>query len=130
MLRRRRDRRDLWNLTQTEPVAGNYYPLTSAAAVRDETAQLTLLLDRAAGGASLRDGELEVMVHRRLLMDDARGVGEPLDETEHIGMAPKLKNPTVEGIAEQLEDLLPFGDLAPSSPRAPPIANLAPCPRT
>ena len=33
------------------------------------------------GGASLREGELEVMLHRRILVDDGRGVREPLNET-------------------------------------------------
>jgi hypothetical protein len=33
------------------------------------------------GGASLADGELEFMVHRRVLADDSRGVQEPLNET-------------------------------------------------
>ena len=35
----------------------------------------------AAGGASLRSGELEVMLHRRTAVDDWRGVAEPLNET-------------------------------------------------
>jgi alpha-mannosidase len=34
-----------------------------------------------AGGASLRAGELELMVHRRTLVDDRRGVAEALNET-------------------------------------------------
>jgi len=38
-------------------------------------------VDRAEGCSSLTDGSLECMVHRRLLMDDGRGVGEPLNET-------------------------------------------------
>jgi hypothetical protein len=35
----------------------------------------------AAGGTSLRSGEVELMLHRRLLYDDRRGVAEPLNET-------------------------------------------------
>jgi lysosomal alpha-mannosidase len=42
---------------------------------------LAVLPDRAQGGSSLRDGELELMVHRRLLKDDAFGVAEALNET-------------------------------------------------
>ena len=37
-----------------------------------------------AAVASLADGEVELMVHRRLLYDDSRGVGEPLNETQGI----------------------------------------------
>ena len=36
---------------------------------------------RFPGGASLASGQLEIMVHRRILKDDGRGVGEPLNET-------------------------------------------------
>lgn len=39
-----------------------------------------MLTDRSQGGSSLRDGSVELMVHRRLLKDDGRGVGEPLLE--------------------------------------------------
>jgi len=44
-------------------------------------AELAVLTDRAQGGASLASGELEIMVHRRTLFDDWRGVAEPLNET-------------------------------------------------
>lgn len=40
------------------------------------------MLDRSEGGASLTDGQLELMIHRRLFHDDQRGVGEALNETE------------------------------------------------
>ncbi|XP_063148563.1 lysosomal alpha-mannosidase [Candoia aspera] len=80
ILERRRDYRVTWNLSQTEPVAGNYYPVNSRIYIKDQKTQLTVLTDRSQGGSSLTDGSLELMVHRRLLHDDNRGVGEPLLE--------------------------------------------------
>uniref|UniRef100_A0A452DNI4 Lysosomal alpha-mannosidase n=1 Tax=Capra hircus TaxID=9925 RepID=A0A452DNI4_CAPHI len=79
ILERRRDYRPTWKLNQTEPVAGNYYPVNSRIYITDGNMQLTVLTDRSQGGSSLTDGSLELMVHRRLLKDDARGVGEPLN---------------------------------------------------
>ena len=43
---------------------------------------LAVVTDRAQGGASLASGALELMLHRRLLLDDWRGVAEPLNETQ------------------------------------------------
>ncbi|XP_016074137.1 PREDICTED: lysosomal alpha-mannosidase isoform X2 [Miniopterus natalensis] len=82
ILKRRRNYRPTWKLNQTEPVAGNYYPVNSRIYITDGNVQLTVLTDRSQGGSSLRDGSIELMVHRRLLKDDARGVGEPLLEPE------------------------------------------------
>ncbi|XP_066127525.1 lysosomal alpha-mannosidase isoform X2 [Saccopteryx bilineata] len=80
ILERRRNYRPTWKLKQTEPVAGNYYPVNSRIYITDGDVQLTVLTDRSQGGSSLRDGSIELMVHRRLLRDDERGVGEPLLE--------------------------------------------------
>lgn len=80
ILERRRNYRPTWKLNQTEPVAGNYYPVNSRIYITDGNMQLTVLTDRSQGGSSLSDGSLELMVHRRLLKDDARGVGEPLNK--------------------------------------------------
>eukprot|EP01012_Entosiphon_sulcatum_P033578 TRINITY_DN4250_c0_g1_i1.p1 TRINITY_DN4250_c0_g1~~TRINITY_DN4250_c0_g1_i1.p1 ORF type:complete len:989 (-),score=171.07 TRINITY_DN4250_c0_g1_i1:1004-3946(-) len=84
MQERLRNFRKYWNLDQTEPVAGNYYPINSAAFIKDTTAQLTVLTDASIGGGSIHDGQLELMVHRRVLHDDHRGVGEPLSESEFV----------------------------------------------
>ncbi|XP_010327778.2 lysosomal alpha-mannosidase isoform X5 [Saimiri boliviensis] len=80
ILERRRDYRPTWKLNQTEPMAGNYYPVNTRIYITDGNMQLTVLTDRSQGGSSLRDGSLELMVHRRLLKDDGRGVSEPLME--------------------------------------------------
>ena len=78
---RKRNYRPTWTLNNTEPVAENYYPINSRVYICDDKHQLNILTDRSLGGSSMKDGSIEVMVHRRLLKDDFRGVGEPLSET-------------------------------------------------
>ncbi|XP_035912888.1 lysosomal alpha-mannosidase-like [Anopheles stephensi] len=80
MIRRVRNHRDTWNLDLMEKISGNYYPVTAKIALEDENLRLAVLNDRAQGGSSLEDGSLELMVHRRLLHDDAFGVEEALNE--------------------------------------------------
>merc|ERR1712071_148007 len=50
-----------------------------------ESTLLAMVTDRAQGGTSLHDGQLELMVHRRLLYDDHYGVSEPLNEPGEDG---------------------------------------------
>mmetsp|Transcript_7270 Transcript_7270/g.17535 ORF Transcript_7270/g.17535 Transcript_7270/m.17535 type:complete len:806 (+) Transcript_7270:977-3394(+) len=83
-LERKLDYRPTWDLIQYEEVAGNYYPVNMGLYIKDENAQLSILNDRSQGGASLEEGSLELMLHRRLLHDDSRGVGEPINETSFI----------------------------------------------
>lgn len=57
--------------------------------------RVTVLNDRSQGGSSLNEGEIELMIHRRLLMDDGRGVGEPLNETNQYndyGLEQKVRH--------------------------------------
>lgn len=128
---RRRDYRPTWNLSQTEPVAGNYYPVNSRIFIKvrpsgqgqgaEAGAELVTLValpslpsgqevpadgaDRPlaggqqhlrwlpgahgegtrcgwspGGGQALGRNRPPLQVHRRLLHDDNRGVGEPLAE--------------------------------------------------
>ena len=83
-MRRVYNERPSWPLEVTQPVAGNYYPVNAAIYIEDDDAQLAIVVDRSEGGASLASGEVEMMVQRRLLADDSRGVGEPLNETTGI----------------------------------------------
>ncbi|GLT27153.1 hypothetical protein SLA2020_021770 [Shorea laevis] len=80
-IERIRDFRKDWDLEVNQPVAGNYYPINLGIYMQDESTELSVLVDRSLGGSSLVDGQIELMLHRRLLHDDVRGVGEVLNET-------------------------------------------------
>lgn len=63
-------------------VAANYYPFIATSSIRNDQYQLTLVGERTHGIGSLRDGELEVMLHRRMLhYDPLLGLGEALNDT-------------------------------------------------
>eukprot|EP00980_Cylindrotheca_fusiformis_P014285 scaffold3791_cov137-Cylindrotheca_fusiformis.AAC.12 len=83
-MQRVKNYRSTWDLNVFEPVAGNYYPVNAAIYVEDSSTKeaLTVVTDRTQGGASLQDGSIELMVHRRTLADDNRGVSEPMNETD------------------------------------------------
>lgn len=80
-LTRKRGYRPSWNLTEFEWVAGNYYPINAAIYVEDDDSSLAVVVDRSQGGSSLANGCIEIMIQRRVLADDARGVTEPMNET-------------------------------------------------
>ncbi|CAL8126674.1 unnamed protein product [Orchesella dallaii] len=87
LVKRKRDTRATWPYKKHENVSGNYYPVNSRILIssNEDLSQdgltLAVLNDRSQGGTSMNDGEIELMLHRRLLFDDAFGVGEPLNET-------------------------------------------------
>nr|KAJ0189809.1 hypothetical protein LSAT_V11C800418090 [Lactuca sativa] len=83
-LQRIRDYREDWDLEVNQPIAGNYYPVNLGIYLKDETSELSLLVDRSVGGSSIVDGQLELMLHR-LLYDDGKGVAEALNETVCVG---------------------------------------------
>ncbi|XP_024541409.1 alpha-mannosidase isoform X1 [Selaginella moellendorffii] len=80
-LKRVRDFRSDWELNATEPISGNYYPINLGIYLQENNTEFSVLVDRAIGGSSLKDGDVELMVQRRLLHDDHRGVQEALNET-------------------------------------------------
>ncbi|KAG0462781.1 hypothetical protein HPP92_021257 [Vanilla planifolia] len=80
-IKRIRDYRSDWKLEVHQPVAGNYYPVNLGIYLEDKRTELSLLVDRCLGGSSIKDGQVELMLHRRLLHDDGKGVDEALNET-------------------------------------------------
>ncbi|KAJ0639216.1 putative alpha-mannosidase [Helianthus annuus] len=84
-IERIRDYRADWDLEVNQPIAGNYYPINLGIYLKDEKSELSVLVDRSVGGSSIVDGELELMLHRRLLYDDGKGVAEAINETVCVG---------------------------------------------
>jgi len=84
--RRVRNSRPNYPYTVTEPVAGNFFPsnVFTYLANTDYSQNLGVIGDRSRAAASLQDGSIEMLVHRRLLHDDGRGVGEALNEDTRI----------------------------------------------
>ena len=86
---------------ESNVIAGNWYPIFSRIAIRDETQgifpgiyqyqflpimvffweylglQMTVLTDRSQGGSSLSEGQLELMVHRRVTASWGVTIDEP-----------------------------------------------------
>ncbi|EGR32713.1 hypothetical protein IMG5_073080 [Ichthyophthirius multifiliis] len=80
------NQRETWDLQVNQPSSCNYYPVNGIILIQDVNSQerISVVNDRSQGGTSLQNGQIEIMIHRRTLMDDNRGVGEALNETERI----------------------------------------------
>ena len=76
-------------------VSRNFYPVTSAIAMRDfaqgSNKQVVILNDRTqAGSSGLEKSTIELVQNRRLIQDDIRGVEEPLNEKDGKGFGLKV----------------------------------------
>ncbi|KAJ1528589.1 hypothetical protein ONE63_006991 [Megalurothrips usitatus] len=87
-------------------IEGNYFPVTTQAYIQDSARRLSLLLNHAQGAASWQPGWLEVMLDRRTLYDDSRGMGEGIVDNKQ----------TLTKFWLLLEDVAPG---APGGDRAP-----------
>ncbi|WOK93523.1 alpha-mannosidase 2 [Canna indica] len=59
------------------PLQGNYYPMPSVAFIQDPSGhRFSVHSKQSLGAASLKDGWLEIMLDRRLVYDDGRGLGQ------------------------------------------------------
>lgn len=87
MLKRKLNTRKGFQYKVEEPITANYYPITAAMYIKQESTghqpgvEFAILPDRSHGGSSLASGVVETMLHRRQMVDDWRGVDENLNET-------------------------------------------------
>ncbi|KAM4747675.1 alpha-mannosidase 2x-like isoform 2-T2 [Rhinophrynus dorsalis] len=66
------------------PLQANFYPMPVMAYIQDEQNRLTLHTAQALGVSSLKSGQLEVILDRRLMQDDNRGLGQGLKDNKRI----------------------------------------------
>lgn len=68
-----------------ERISGNYFPSTSQTYIEDNVQKIrfSTIVNQAHGVGSTELGEFEIMLQRRCLSDDGRGVGEVLNASIH-----------------------------------------------
>ncbi|NXN45013.1 MA2A2 mannosidase, partial [Rhinoptilus africanus] len=64
------------------PLQANFYPMPAMAYIQDTQSRLTLHTAQALGVSSLGSGQLEVILDRRLMQDDNRGLGQGLKDNK------------------------------------------------
>jgi lysosomal alpha-mannosidase len=72
---RRRNYRSQWPLKPSEAVTANYFPTNCLIKTASADVTLAVAVDRSQGSTSLANGQLELMVHRRMLFDDGERGG-------------------------------------------------------
>ncbi|KAJ0182989.1 hypothetical protein K1T71_000965 [Dendrolimus kikuchii] len=110
-------KRTCWNETssqqQKKPISACYYPVTSRICIHslNSSVGMCILTDRPQGGASYGEGEIELMLHRRLLTDDGFGLEESLNEEAYgVGLVVKGKHRLLFGNHRQEVEELTFSE--------------------
>ena len=81
---RQRNFKDSFKVSIEEPAAQNFYPINAYISIMNfnasntiksqRTELFTVLNDRSQAGASVHDGDLELMIQRRNFLDDKKGL--------------------------------------------------------
>ena len=64
------------------PIQANFYPLASMGYIQDSESRLSLVSGQPLGGTSAASGQLEVMMDRRLMQDDNRGLDQGVQDNK------------------------------------------------
>ncbi|KAK5878266.1 hypothetical protein CesoFtcFv8_023687 [Champsocephalus esox] len=112
------------------PLQANFYPMSSAAFLQDAETRITVLSAQSQGVASLRPGELELVLDRRLQQDDNRGLGQGVMDNKrtsslyHLLLEERRGGQEVGGAS--VEHLSLLAHLTSLSLSHPPITMVAP----
>ncbi|XP_041825970.1 alpha-mannosidase 2 isoform X2 [Melanotaenia boesemani] len=112
------------------PLQANFYPMSSASFLQDSSSRLSLLSAQSQAVASLRPGELEVVLDRRLQQDDNRGLGQGVTDNKLTASLYNLLLEDRRGGAKEVggasvEHLSMLAHLASLSLCHPPISMVA-----
>lgn len=66
------------------PIQAQVYPMPTLASIEDQETRFTVLSEHAQGAASLSEGTVDVWLDRRLGQDDARGVGQGVEDNVRV----------------------------------------------
>lgn len=82
------------------PLQANFYPAPALVFIQDQKSRLTLQTQQSNGVASLETGYLEVVMDRRLMQDDNRGLGQGVTDNK---LTPSTFNLLLEDFASPPE---------------------------
>ncbi|CAH1423039.1 unnamed protein product [Lactuca virosa] len=94
------------------PIQGNYYPMPSLAFMQSEGQRFSVHTRQSLGVASPKTDGFEIMLDRRLLRDDGRGLGQGVTDNHPMNIIFHL---TFESNVSVTPDLIPnAGPVSPS----------------
>ena len=64
------------------PIQANFYPVPSMSYIQDSNSRLSLISGQPLGGTSASSGQLEIMLDRRLMQDDNRGLFQGVQDNQ------------------------------------------------